>query len=85
MDDASFQPLERPGFANDAETVHVNGNPIAQADPATFRLRNANFESSADAEHACYRNTVIAGADPRSFPQGRAATGCTETPIAFAG
>ena len=40
-------------FTKDSRTVHVNGNPIA-------------------------------GADPRTFPPGRAATSCTETAISFA-
>jgi hypothetical protein len=36
-------------FTKDSRTVHVNGKPIADADPATFRVLNAAFECSADA------------------------------------
>ena len=80
---SSFRLLQAP-YASDAQRVYWMGKAIDGADPATFHVLNANFECSADAEHAYYRKTVIAGADPRSFPQGRAATGCTETSIAFA-
>jgi hypothetical protein len=59
------------------------GKTIEGADPSTFRVLNADFECSADAEHAYYRQTVIAGTDPRSFPPGRAVIGCTETSITF--
>ena len=71
-------------FTKDSRTVHVNGKPIADADPTTFRVLNAAFECSADAERAYYRRSVISGEDPRTFPPGRAATGCTETSISFA-
>jgi hypothetical protein len=57
---------------------------IGGADPATFRVLNAAFECSADAARAYYRQTVIAGADPRSFPPDRAVTNCSETTISFA-
>ena len=81
---ASFRPLEAP-YAGDAERVYWMGKTIDGADPATFRVLNADFECSADAGHAYYRKAVIADADPRSFPPGRAATGCSETSITFAG
>lgn len=57
---------------------------IAGADPNTFRVLNADFECSADQTHAYYRQAVISGADPRSFPPGRAVIGCTDTSISFA-
>jgi hypothetical protein len=60
------------------------GTAIDGADPATFRVLNAAFECSADAERAYYRQTVIAGADPQRFPPGRAVTNCTETSVSFA-
>jgi hypothetical protein len=44
---------------------------------------SAAFECSADAAHAYYRQTVIAGADPRTFPPGKAVTNCTEASISF--
>ena len=71
-------------FTKDSRTVHVNGKLIADADPATFRVLNAAFECSADAARAYYRQSVIAGADPRTFPPGRAVTYCTDTSISFA-
>ena len=71
-------------FTKDSRTVHVNGKPIADADPATFRVLNAAFECSADAARAYYRQSVIAGADPRTFPPGRAVTNCSDTSISFA-
>jgi len=45
---------------------------------------NAAFECSADQQHAYYRQTVIANADPRTFPPGRAVTNCDETSVSFA-
>ena len=71
-------------YTKDSRTIHVTGNPIPDADPATFRVLNAAFECSADAERAYYRQSVIAGADPRTFPLGRAVTNCTETSLSFA-
>lgn len=60
------------------------GKPIADADPATFRVLNANFECTTDHRHAYYRQIVIAGADPSTFPLGRAATNYLESFITFA-
>jgi hypothetical protein len=51
------------------------GKTIDGADPATFEVLNAAFECTADAAHAYYRQTVIAGADPQAFRPGRAVTG----------
>ncbi|MGE5698096.1 MAG: DKNYY domain-containing protein [Candidatus Sericytochromatia bacterium] len=80
---ASFRALHGP-YASDARNVYWMGKPIPDADPVTFRVLNADFECSADHTHAYYRQSVIAGADPRSFPPGRGVTGCTETSISFA-
>ena len=52
--------------------------------PSTFRVLNANFECSADDQRAYYRQTVIAGADPRTFPPDQAVTNCSDTSISFA-
>lgn len=60
------------------------GKTIDGADPNTFRVLNANFECSADDDRAYYRQTVIAGADPRTFPLDRAVTNCSETSMSFA-
>jgi hypothetical protein len=81
-DAASFRPLDGP-YAGDARRVYWMGKAIDGAEPATFRVLNAAFECSADAAHAYYRQTVIAGADPRMFPSGRAVTNCTEASISF--
>jgi hypothetical protein len=100
-------------FTKDADTVHVNGNPIdgadpatfevlqgayatdhervyhfadqiAGADPQTFRVLNADFGCSADARRAYYRDSVVAEADPSTFPPNRSVTRCDETSISFA-
>jgi hypothetical protein len=60
------------------------GKVIDGADPVTFRVLNAPFECSADAARAYYRQTVIANAEPRTFPPGREVTNCSETSISFA-
>jgi hypothetical protein len=80
---ASLHPIESP-YAGDSGRVYWMGKTIDGADPVTFRVLNAAFECSADAEHAYYQKTVVAGADPRAFPPGRAVTGCSETSITFA-
>ena len=81
-DVATFHPLEGP-YAADAAAVYWMGKPIPGADPATFEVLNANFECSADRDHAFYRKDVIADADPATFPSGRVVTGCSETSISF--
>lgn len=54
------------------------------ANAGTFRVLNANFEWSADKQRAYYRQTVIAGADPQTFPPDRAVTNCSDPSISFA-
>jgi hypothetical protein len=58
---------------------------IAGADPVSFRVLSAAFECSADDRRAYYRRDVIAGAQPRTFPAGRAVTGCSTSRITFSG
>jgi hypothetical protein len=70
-------------YSKDARRAYWKAQPIAGADPATFRVLNANFECAADAEHALYELTVIGGADPRTFPPGRDVTNCSQTSISF--
>jgi DKNYY family protein len=82
-DPVSFRALDGP-YASDSQRVYWMGKTIAGADPGTFRVLNADFECSADQVHAYYRQSVVAGTDPRSFPPGRAVTGCTETSVSFA-
>jgi DKNYY family len=83
-DVATFRPLTGP-YAVDATRVYWMGRPIEGADPATFAVLNANFECSADGALAFYRDMVIAGADPSTFPPDRQATGCSQTTISFGG
>jgi len=60
------------------------GKPVEGADPQTFRVLNTDFECSADARRAYYRNSVVAGADPSTFPPNRSVTRCDEASISFA-
>jgi DKNYY family len=82
-DAVSFRALDGP-YASDAHHAFWMGKAIHGADPATFRVLNAAFECSADAERAYYRQTVIAHAEPRTFPPNRVVTNCSETSISFA-
>jgi hypothetical protein len=79
----SFRPLEGP-YASDSSHVYWMGKPIDGANSATFRVLNANFECSADDRRAYYRESVIAGADPKTFPPDRGVSGCSDQSISFA-
>ncbi|MCW2734508.1 MAG: hypothetical protein JWR13_5324 [Mycobacterium sp.] len=79
-DAQSFEVLDG-SFAHDSRHAYRMGKPIPDADGATFRVLNANFECTADRTHAYYRDKVIVGADPRSFPAGHSITGCSETSV----
>jgi hypothetical protein len=52
-------------FTKDNRDVHVNGNPIAGADPATFRVLQGAY--SGDGRHVFYFSDQIAGADIALF------------------
>ena len=52
-------------FTKDTGTVHVNGNPIEGADPATFHVLQGAYAT--DAERVFYFTDRIAGADMASF------------------
>ena len=52
-------------FTQDAQTVHVNGNPIAGADPATFRVIRGAY--SQDGSVVYYFTDGIADVDAASF------------------
>ncbi len=78
---SSFRPLDGP-YAADSARVYWMGKTIDGADPSTFRVLNANFECSTDDQRAYYRQTVIADADPQTFP-AKAVTNCSETSISF--
>lgn len=82
-DPATFRVLAG-AYAQDAGHVFYFADQIIDADAASFRVLNADFECTADEQRAYYRDTVIANADPGTFPPGKAVTGCDETSIAFA-
>ena len=77
-----FRPLDGP-YASDSARVYWMVKTIDGADPLTFRVLNADFECSADDERDYCRRTVIADADPRTFPPDRGTTNCSETSISF--
>jgi hypothetical protein len=52
-------------FTKDTRTVHVNGNPIAGADPATFRVLQGAYAQ--DARRIFYFTDPIIDADAASF------------------
>jgi hypothetical protein len=52
-------------FTKDGRTVHVNGNPIAGADPATFRVLSGAYAQ--DAGHVYYFADQIVDADAATF------------------
>jgi hypothetical protein len=52
-------------FTKDRRTVQVNGNPIADADPATFRVLKGAYAQ--DAGHVFYVSDPIETADAASF------------------
>jgi hypothetical protein len=52
-------------FTKDAGTVHVNGDPIAQADPATFRVLGGAYAT--DGQHVFYFTDPITDAGLSSF------------------
>lgn len=66
-DAPSFEALDG-SYARDSGRAYWMAKTIVGADPRTFRVLNANFECSADRDHAYYRQFVIADADPKSFP-----------------
>jgi hypothetical protein len=81
-DASTLRTLGGP-YAVDAQRVYWMGQVIDGADPASFTVLNANFECSADRGHAYHRQSVIADADPSSFPAGRPVTGCSGTSLSF--
>jgi hypothetical protein len=52
-------------FTKDGRTVHVNGNPIAGADPATFRVLGGAY--SQDRQRIYYFTESVADVDAASF------------------
>jgi DKNYY family len=79
---ASFRLLDGP-YANDSGHAYWTGKTIDGADPGHLPRLNADFECSADDEHTYYRRSVIANADPQTFPPDPAVTNCAEMSISF--
>ena len=52
-------------YVKDTQTVFIQGNPIAGADPATFQVLQEDYAQ--DQHHLYYFDQVIAGADPATF------------------
>jgi DKNYY family len=52
-------------FTKDGRTVHVNGNPIVDADPATFRVLKGAYAQ--DARHVFYFSDPVVDVDAASF------------------
>jgi hypothetical protein len=52
-------------FTKDSRIVHVNGNPVAGADPASFHVRQGAYAQ--DGQHVFYLTDVISEADAASF------------------
>ena len=52
-------------FTKDGRTVHVNGNPVAGADPSSFRVLQGAYAQ--DGQHVFYFKDVITEADAASF------------------
>ncbi|MCP9271380.1 DKNYY domain-containing protein [Mycolicibacterium arenosum] len=85
MPDANAAELEvlEGAYARDRAHAYWMGAVIPGADAASFVVLNGDFECTADATRAYYRDTVIADADPAAFPKDKAVTGCSETGITF--
>ncbi len=71
-------------YARDGVRAFYFDQPVADADLPSLRVLNADFECSADDRRAYYRQTLIADADPQTFPPGRGVTKCSDTSISFA-
>lgn len=82
--DAEALEVLAGSYARDPRNAYWMGTVIPEAAAASFTVLNANFECTADGTRAYYRDTVIADADPATFPRGKAVTGCSETVITFA-
>jgi hypothetical protein len=81
-DPVTFEILENP-YSRDAESVFWMEHVIPDADPQAFRVLNADFECSADSEHAYFRDQLIPGFDPGTMPADAYVTNCTDTEIFF--
>ena len=52
-------------YTKDGRTVHVNGNPIPEADPSTFQVLQGAY--TRDSQHVFYFDQPIVEADLSSF------------------
>jgi len=52
-------------YFKDSQTVFIQGNPMAGADPASFQVIQEDYAQ--DQHHLYYFDQVIAGADPATF------------------
>lgn len=77
-------PNNANNYARDSRFVYWLAEVIPGADPATFRVLNANSYCAVDAQHAYHAETVILNFNPRDIPMGRVVNDCTDTEIIFA-
>lgn len=68
-------------YARDDARVYWMGKVVPGADPESFVVLNPDFECTADAEHAFYRDLVIKDFDPGTIPEGATVSTCTETSL----
>lgn len=64
-DDASFQVYSKTGYAKDKDRVFYEGDEIASADAATFRVLDDQY--GIDKNKAYFRDAIIQKADPKTF------------------
>ena len=81
-DPASFEFIEG-AYGRDQRAAYWMGKIIPEADSKTFRILNADFECTADAQHAYYRDMVIQNVDVNSIPPGARATNCSEDGVSL--
>jgi hypothetical protein len=81
-DPPAFEILENP-YSRDSRSVFWMEHVIPDANPQTFHVLNADFECSADSEHAYYQDQLISGFDPATIPVDAYVTNCTDTGIFF--
>ncbi|MFL6159709.1 MAG: DKNYY domain-containing protein [Marmoricola sp.] len=81
-DASSFKTLDEP-YARDDAHAYWMGKVVTGADPDTFVVLNADFECTADAKHAFYRDLEIKGFDPSTITKGATVTNCSGTSLSF--
>lgn len=81
-DSGTFEVLEIP-YSRDSQHVFWMENLISGADPATFKVLNANFECSADSQAAYYQDQPISNFDPASIPADSQVSNCDANGMYF--